>query len=116
MQYTLKQVLDFAWEHKGRRCFKDMDYEVVASVILWASKNNFMLLVQDEKGLCGVSIHRTIDNQILQVDYLVAVRNGFKTFVKYYQDFFPGYTITAQRDGENVTINPRILCQQLRHL
>lgn len=112
MRYTLEQVVDFCWTNKKRRAFKDMDYEKVARIILHASKTDKLRLVEDEQGLCGVMVFRVFDDSIF-VDFLVTVRLGFFTFVKYYQDNYPGFNLYGERDGKRVKFNTKILCQHL---
>lgn len=113
MRYTLQDVLDFAWKHRGRRCFKDMDYSQVGKIILLADKYKNLRVVADEEGICGVVITR-IDDKVVFVDFLVAVRNGFATFIEYLKLNFPNHELWAERKGRTVKLNTRILCQRLR--
>lgn len=112
MRFTLEQVVDFCWANKGKRAFKDFTYEQVAFVVLKANQNKMLQLVQDNQGLCGVLIFR-VQHDHLFIDYLVTVREGFLTFLDYYQRFFNHLPIRAERKGKILTYTNR-LCQPLR--
>ena len=112
-RFTLEDVAQFCWENKKRRGFKGFSFEEVCKVIIIAAQKDMLKLVQDEHGICGVAVLRANDNKVF-VDFLIAVRGGFKTFVDYYKKNFSGFLLQGERDGKVVTFNTRILCQHLQ--
>lgn len=105
--------MNFCWVHKSKRCFKGFPFEKVCAIVLIAADKGMLRLVEDEQGICGVAIIQS-NETIVKVDFLVAVRSGFKTFIDYYKKFHNGKQLIGERDGQMVNFNTRILCQHLR--
>ena len=111
MNFTLQEVVDFCWTNKKVRAFKGFSYHQVCKIIIFAANRDMLKLVQDDQGLCGVAVFYVKNDEVF-VDFLVAVRGGFRTLVAYYKEHFHGKKIKGERDGVVVNFNPRILCQQ----
>lgn len=112
-RFTLEDVVNFAWTNKGRRCFKGFSFEQVCKIVIIAAERGMLRLVEDELGLCGVAVIQSND-EVVRVDFLVAVRNGFRTFVDYYKKNYSNKQLLGERDGKMVNFNTRILCQRLQ--
>lgn len=112
-RFTLNDVVDFCWANKRKRAFKGYTYEEVCRIVIYAANNGLLKTVEDDQGICGAAIFKAADKKVF-VDFLVAVRGGFATFVDYYKREFPDHKLAAYRDNKLVTINSRILCQQLQ--
>lgn len=118
MRFTLKQVVDFCYEHKKRKGFKDFAVEQIAEHIIWAADNGKLVVVWDRYGLCGVVTYSTRKDNMLYIHHIVACRNGFYTLIDRARQLYPGYVITGLRRSKLVTFNPEKLYgrQRSRHL
>ena len=110
MLYTLKDLVDFCYEHKRNKGFRRHSYSQIAQQILWADEHNKLYRVDDDRGLCGVAV-ATIKyaRKELYIHHIVAVRGGFALFVHYAFTKFPEFSITGLRGSKLTTFNKRLL-------
>lgn len=82
MQYTLKDILEFCYLHRGARGFKGYNARRMAGELLRAKNRNMLYITADDQGICGVLIV-TLHNNWIYVHHIICVRTGFRTFIDY---------------------------------
>lgn len=110
MLYTLRDLVDFAWENKKKHGFKGFNYEDIASEIHQAVLKNKLHYVADECGICGLAIATPYyASKRLYIHHIVATRSGLWTLLHYAKNKFPGFSLEGKRGKKIVTFNQRLL-------
>lgn len=102
MRYTLKDVVDFCWNNKKHKGFKDHGYEHVADRVLWAADNGKLLIIEDNHGLCGICIFTRYPDWIY-IHHIVATREGFRNIAADLAERFGRIPIKGLRSSKLVT-------------
>lgn len=100
MTFTLNEIANFCYEHRGARAFPGFTLEQVQAEIVYYSDRCDLATAADELGLSGViCVTRYPDH--FYVHHLVCVRHGLATLINYALRLYPGYTFTGLRRDEH---------------
>ena len=109
-RYTLKQVVDFCWQHRGKHGFHNYTYEEASRAILYAADDNGLLIVCDDHGICGVvSFEENHKGRSIFINHIFGIRDGFRTMIHECFKRYPGYSVAGFRGPKIVTYQPRNL-------
>ncbi len=111
MRFTLKQVLDFCWEYRGKHGFKTFTYAQAAGAIVDAANNrNSLHVVSDDLGICGaIIITEKAESCHIFIHHIFTTRLGFRTLIQEAFKRYPGYSVVGLRKQKQVTYNYRNL-------
>jgi len=107
--YTLKDLLEFCWTHKGKKGFHDFTYVQAAATIVRAAADNQLIHVIDNRGICGICIFSEYPQRIY-VHHIFGLRAGFASLIAECFRRYPKHDILGQRRGDKVvTFNTKHL-------
>jgi hypothetical protein len=110
-QFTLEDIANYFWTHRGRKSFISFTYEQVAITVLKAARDGELKYVTNNNEIIGATIFQYDHKaKIIHCKQLAADSLGFKTLLRTGLEGHEDYTITGLRLGKLKVFDKRILC------
>ena len=110
MRFTLKEILEFCWNNRGKNGFKHFTKEEAAATIVSAANYNNLDTFYDDNGICGAIIYTAnAADRFVYVHHIFAIRGGFRSMIQEAFQRYPGYSVVGLRRQKDRTYNQRNL-------
>ena len=96
--YTLRDLVDYCYNNRNTRAYRNHTYEEIARDIVSKNLYNGVVYVEDSQGICGVCVFSVFhDLKQVYIHQIIAQRAGFRTLIHEARRRYPGYKIQGKR-------------------